>query len=202
MANKTSICKQALGKLGANTIIDATQMTTEAQLCEEYYQDILEDILEEHPWTFAIKRYELPKSAESPPKPFAAKFLVPPDVLRVLDASSNPDFTEMNPTDWQLEGRYIIANAGIMYARAVSKQTDPGEFSAKFTRVLVTRLAAEMALAITQSRELHKQLMDEFAILLDYAVSADGQQGRSRKYRSDQLILVRTSGTSFAGPFV
>lgn len=202
MPSQVSICNQALSKLGANRIISIDQDSTEAKLCKLYYQDILDDLLEEHPWTFALKRYELPQMAESPPKPFVAQFLIPSDVLRIVKASSNPDFRKQNTTEWQVENGHILADTESIYIQAIITLVDPNVFSLKFTRAFVTRLAAEMSINITQSREMHRQLMDEFGLLLDSAVSADSQQGRTRKYHSDQLLNVRTTGTSFAGPEV
>lgn len=202
MASQTSICNQALAKLGANPIINIDQESTEAQLCKTFYTDVLQAVLEEYPWTFATKRYELPKSAETPPPPFAAQYLIPSNILAIVQASSNPDFTRINPTEWQVENGYIVSDSGTMYIKAIIDVTDTRMFSAKFIRAFVSRMAAELSLPITQSREMHRQLMEEYGILLDRAISADGQQGRSRKYRSMQLIMVRTAGTSYAGPTV
>ena len=200
--SQTQICNQAIGKLGGTPIIDINQDSTEAKLCKSFYADVLQTLLEDHPWTFATKRYELPQSAETPPKPFASQYLIPSNVLRILEASSNPDFSKSNSTQWQVENGFIISDEGSMYIRAIIDETDLNKFTPSFIRVFVVRLAAEISLALTQSREMHRQLMEEYGILLDRAISSDGQQGRTRKYRSEQLILVRTAGTSYAGPTV
>lgn len=202
MASQTSICNQALAKLGANQIINIDQDNTEAKLCKAHYTDILESILEEYPWSFATKRYKLPKSAESPPPPFGAQFLIPSEVLRVVEASANPDFAKENTTEWQIEGGFILSDSGVIFIRAIVKNIDAISYPPKFVRALVCRLAGELSLAITQSREMHRQLMEEYGILLDKAITTDGQRGRSRRYRSNQLIKVRTSGTTYAGPTV
>jgi len=202
MTSQVSICNQAIGKLGGTPILNIDQDSTEAKLCKAFYDDILQTLLEDYPWTFATKRYELPQSAETPPKPFAAQYLIPPNILRILEAGSNPDFSRTGSTNWQVENGFIVSNEGSMYIRAIIHETDTNAFSPSFVRVFVTRLAAEISLALTQSREMHRQLMEEYGILLDRAMSADGQQGRTRKLRSNQLILVRTAGTSFAGPTV
>ncbi len=201
-ASQTEVCNQAIGKLGGTPIINIDQDSTEAKLCKSFYDDVLQTLLEDHPWTFATKRYELPQSAETPPKPFASQYLIPPNILRIIEASSNPDFTRNNTTEWQVENGFILSNTDTMYIRAIIHETDINKFSPSFIRVFVTRMAAEMSLAITQSREMHRQLMEEYGILLDRAISSDGQQGRTRKYRSDQLIVVRSAGTTFAGPIV
>jgi hypothetical protein len=199
--SQTQICNQAIGKLGGTPIIDIDQDSTEAKLCKSFYDDVLQTLLEEHPWTFATKRYELPQSAETPPKPFAVQYLIPPNVLRIINASANPNFSKNNTTQWQVENGFILSNDGTMFIRAIINETDLDKFTPSFIRVFVVRLAAEISLALTQSSSMHTQLMQEFGILFERAVSSDSQQGTSRRYRSDQLILVRTAGTSFAGPY-
>lgn len=198
MASQISVCNQALRKLGANPITSIDQNTSEAAICKEFYTDVLNDLLEEHPWSFATKRYELPKSAETPPSPFSAQFLIPADVLRVLQASDNPDFTRPNGLYWVVEGRFILANTDAMFVSTIIEITDVHSLSAKFVRAFIARIAAEMALPITQSREMHRQLMEEYGLLMGSAISADGQQGRSRQYRSNQLTSVRNMGSSYA----
>jgi len=202
MASETSICNQALRKLGANPILDINQNTPEAGLCKEFYFDVRDSLLEDYPWTFATKRYKLPKSGEMAPEPFSAQFLIPADVLRVVQASDNPDFTKINSLDWVVENGFILANASNLYIQTIVSKFDVKALSSKFIRAFVARLAAELSLPITQSREMHRQFMEEFGILMMSAQSADGQQGRSRRYRSSQLTEVRAAGSSYAGPTV
>jgi len=191
MSSQISICNQALRKLGANPITSIDQDTTEAAICKVFYDDVRDDLLEEYPWTFATKRYELPKSAETPPKPYSAQFLVPPDVLRIIQASDRPDFDRTNHLDWVVEGGFILADSGTMFLQVIFRVTDPLALSSKFVRAFVARLAAEMSLPITQSREMHRQLMEEFGLLMGSAMSADSQQGRTRTFRSTALTSAR-----------
>lgn len=202
MTSQTSLCNQAIGKLGGTPIINIDQDSTEAKLCKAFYDDVLQDSLEDHQWTFATKRYELPKSAETPPKPFAAQYLIPPNVLRILNASDDPNFSRGRSVEWQVENGYILTNAGQMYIRAIIEVNDTNMFSNKFLRAFVIRLAAELSLALTQSASMHSSLMQEYGMLLDRAISADSQQGTPRKFKSDQLIVIRSAGTSYAGPYV
>lgn len=202
MPSQISICNQALVKLGANTITSIDQNTTEAGICKAFYTDVLNTVLEEYPWTFATKRYELPQKAGTPPKPFAAWYLIPSNVIRIVDASSDPNFDRANSTDWVVENGDILSNDGSMYIRAIIEVTDTSLYTAGFVRAFIVRLAAEMSTAITRSRELADQLMRDYSIQVQRAISADSQQGRTRTYRSNQLITVRNAGTSYAGPTV
>jgi hypothetical protein len=202
MPSQISICNQALVKLGANTITSIDQGTTEANMCKAFYTDVLNSVLEEYPWTFATKRYELPQKAGTPPQPYSAWYLIPSNVIRIVEASSNPNFNRANSTQWEIEGENILTNDDSLFIRAIIETPDPSMYTAGFVRAFVVRLAAEMSTAITHSRQMADQLMRDYSIQVQRAISSDGQQGRTRKYRSNQLIDVRNAGTSFAGPTV
>jgi len=202
MPSQTAICNQALVKLGASTIINMDQETTEAVACKTFYTDTLYAVLDEYPWSFATKRYQLPRSGETPPLPFAAQFLIPSKVIRIVEAGANPNFNRTNATEWQVEDGYILTNVGVMYIRAIMEVDDPKKYSPGFIRAFIARLAAEMCTAITSSATLQTKLMEEYAGVVSRAISADSQQGRTRKYRSNQLIDSRAAGTNVAGPYV
>lgn len=202
MPTITSICNQALVKLGAETVINIDQGTTEAIICKAFYEDTLQAVLDEYPWSFATQRYQLPQSAETPPAPFAAQYLIPSNVLRIVEASANPNFERENTTDWRVENGFILSNMGSMYIRAIVKTTDPSKYSPGFVRAFVARLAAEMCTAVTSSREMAAQLSQEYVQVVQRAINADSQQARTRKYRSNQLITVRQAGNTSAGPYV
>lgn len=70
--NKIDIANNALAKLGARKITSFTQSgSNEAEAINEVYDDILEEVLSEHPWTFAQRRAAL-------------DYVVPDDVSRTI----------------------------------------------------------------------------------------------------------------------
>ncbi len=190
--SKTSISNQALVALGANTIVSIDADTTEAKICKLYYDDILDSMLDMASWSFATKQKELPPSADgNVPKPFTHQFLIPKDVIRILEASEDPDFTQQNPTYWQINGKYIVANSAKLFIRYIERVTDTAAFTPSFTQAFVARLAAEIAPAITQSASTADRFMKKAGSLIQIAAAIDGTQGRSRKLRSPKYLNVR-----------
>lgn len=205
MPSVTSICNQALSRLGANKIININDDTTEAGLCRAMYEVVRDNVIEEHQWSFAIKRYKLPKSSpDEANSQYSNKFLIPVEVINIILASSNPDDRIPNTTSWRVEGEYIVANADSMYVKAVTRVVDPNLYSPMFIQALTVRLAAELAYPITQNSSLGRNLLQEYARLLELAAQKDGQQGSTVRIRSSRYIAARASGGggSYLGPYV
>jgi hypothetical protein len=62
MVSKTSICNKALRKLGSKPVMNVdTDTSRQATLCKSAYDDILDEVLREHNWNFAVTRQALNK---------------------------------------------------------------------------------------------------------------------------------------------
>lgn len=191
----TSICNKALSRLGANFIIDIDSETTEAQLCKANYDLTRDVVLEEHQWTFAIRRYELPKVAGTDvTNQYANKYLLPTEVINVIRAGSEKDDRRPNPDNFRVENGHIVSDAEKMYVKAVIRITDPQQYSPMFIQALAIRLASELAWPVVQNTNLAQGLLQEYARLLELAAQKDGQQGTTERIRSGRYVAVRASG--------
>ena len=194
MASEVSICNQAISWLGATPIASLDDDTTEARLCKANYAQVRDAVLEEHDWTFAIGRFDLPKNAVGPTNGYGNGFQIPSSVLRVLDVNCGED--------WRVEGQDIVTNEAAVSIRAVVRVDDPNRFSSLFVQALAARLAADLAISITQSREMQKQHYQIYLDKLAAAVANDGMQGKSRQVTASWLRNSRAGGTALAGPTV
>ncbi len=95
--------------------------------------------------------------------------------------------------DWQKEGRFIVTEGavGILDVTAVVRVADSSQWSPAFAQVLAARLAAELALPITQDRALQSTLWTLYETKLKDALASDGRQGRSRRIRANALARRR-----------
>ena len=189
--SQTSICNQALTSLGAKEILSINDNTTEARLCKLHYQPTLNSLLEMASWTFATVTIPLPRSAESAPPPYTSKFLIPVNILRVIEASEDPNFNIANTTYWQIQGEYIVSDSAEIYIRAIRNDIDTNAFTPTFHDAFVARLAAEMSLAITQSNTTSQEAYAKAGNLLQMAVTMDSSQGRTRPLRSSKYLNAR-----------
>jgi len=117
MASEVGICNTALAWLGGQIIISLDDEITEAKLCKAIYYDILEAMLQEYDWTFAVKRYNLPKLALAPAHGYSSAFHIPPEVIKINDVVDN--------NDWQVEGQDIVTNNDNVRIVALVAITDP-----------------------------------------------------------------------------
>lgn len=84
--DKVAIANLALSKIGSTRITSFTQTgSNEAAIVNGVYDDILEEVLSEHPWSFAQKRTEL-------------EYTVPDDVSRTIDDTVYVPVTITNAT--------------------------------------------------------------------------------------------------------
>lgn len=172
MATDVGICNSALAKIGAERISSLSETTKRAIFCNEQYEKLRDEVLEAHPWNFALLRASLTSSG-TPTWGYDYTYPLPTNCLRVVKA-------EYDDIEWKVEGRDILTDEGspfnILY---ISQVTDPSYFTPLFAEALACRLAADLAYAIAQSNTLQTTMMDAYNKVLRQARSADAQGGGS-----------------------
>lgn len=200
-----AICNQALSWLGANRIIDLDEDSVEAKLCKANYDPLRSAVLEEHEWSFAIRR-----QANSTPLADSDeikdaydgmnRFLLADvqGVVRVLQVSGNAQFRDSDETEWYIEQNYIMTDMNKIYVRYIFDMVETGKFSAMFTQAFAARLAVELALPITESTERATAMFQLYQQKLQLAQNADGIQGKTRRIRSTWMNKSRhrSAGTT------
>lgn len=201
MTTEVSICNQALGWLGEGFITSLDDDSKAAELCKLNYPELRNAVLEAANWTFASKRFELPKTDPPPPYGYANRYRLPSEVLRVIEVNKIDYY---DPTrDWQKEGDSIVTNDNECRTRCIVQITDPTLFSPLFVQALAQRLAADLAVPITQSRALQGDHWQLYTAKMREAKALDGMQGKSKRARSRYLENARwSSGPAGAGPTV
>ena len=81
---ETSICNSALIKIGADRINSMTETNRRAQLCNEQYSKVRDEVLRSHPWNFAITRAEFSQLTTTPSFGYNYEYSIPSDCLRIL----------------------------------------------------------------------------------------------------------------------
>ncbi len=205
-ASEVAICNQALGWVGGNLIISLGDDSGEAKLCNANYASLRDAVLEEREWTFAVARIEPAPLATLPLYGFDKQFQIPPDVIRVLQVSradsdvvsggaisrSGTGLGRETEIEWLREGSTIVANnATRIYARVITRITDTTKFSPAFDQALAARIAMDLAIPIASSAKLQKDMASMYGEKIALAAASDGLQGRSTRWRSNSLTVVR-----------
>jgi len=184
VASDVSIANQALSFLGADPIISLDDDQTEAKLVKANYAAIRLSLLEQHNWTFATAWADLNPLADPPVNQFSHAFPLPSTLLRVLFVGQDFEHPE---GAWRKEGNNIVKDGDTCRIQYILDITDPNNFSSLFVQAFAQRLAADLAIPLTNSRSLMENHWQLYEAKMKQAVSRDQLQGKSRRIRSRWL---------------
>ncbi len=187
--SEVDICNLALGWLGGNIITSLNDQSTEAKLCKANYELCRDVVLEERDWTFASTRLALAPATPAPEFGEYNGFQIPSDAIRILDADADPDFRYKR--HWLKEENFILMNNDVCYIRYTKQIDDPTKFSKGFDHAFAARLALDICIPLTHSRELQVEMANLYASKLQSAGAMDGLQGKNRPIGTTRLIRVR-----------
>ena len=194
MVTAIEIANLALGQLGAGPITSFTDKTVEARLARQYYPLVRDTVLEDHNWTFAIKRVgPLTPLSDKPAFQFEYAFPLPSDCLRVVLATwdKKQNYTRPQNLIFQVENNAIMTNMQPVYVKYIYRVASTLSFSPAFVDALTTRLAAEMALALTNNLNLQDQMYKLYGFKVQVAARSDGMQGTSQRMPPGSLVSLR-----------
>jgi|TARA_R110000803_G_scaffold24974_2_gene59873 hypothetical protein len=189
MASEVQICNLALAKVGDEQITSLTENSKAARLCNLVYEPMRDTTLRSHPWNFAIQRVELAASTETPSYEYNAQFALPSDFLRLLGTNM------LDAAKFTVEGNLLLCNASALKIKYIYQVTDPNKFDWLFIEALSARIAAELSIAMTDSRTLTVDLFNLFSTKLADARSADATEGTPDDITADTWLNSRVAFT-------
>lgn len=180
MASKVEVCNMALGALGAPLIASIDDQNTGARLCKSNFASVANAVMEERPWSFAVRRRSYSREVATPVFGYAYQYLIETDVVRVLEAYVETP----GDLDFAVEERRVLCDeADGIFIRSTVAVPDPVNWSPGFTMAVVYRLAAMMAIPLVDNRTLQADLWALYAKQLSLAGTLDGMQGRAEVRR-------------------
>jgi hypothetical protein len=194
----TDIANQALSRLGQPMISDIEENMPGAIACRTHYEMVRDSLLRQHPWNFAASRAELTASATAPAFGWAYSYPLPSDGLRLL--TLNGVQASKCSSEFVLEGGHLLTNAGEAKITYVRRIVDPTAFDPIFCEVLILRLAAALAVAITGSEEKRNQLEALAGEKMREASFVDAGERRVSVRNPVHNIVARTRGYHSADP--
>lgn len=202
--SETQIVNLALVRLGhKQTITSLDEGTPTADVAKVLYAPSRDAVLEAHPWNFAIRRAELSRSADAPDFEFQYRFALPsgpnpPYCLRVIRTRwealpgtgswvySLPfvsGYTSLVP--YRIEGRWLLANEEACAIEYIARIEDVAQYTGSFVHSLSLKLAAEMALPLTDEARVVQSMTQLYESSLRDARTADAQEGTPREVIDD-----------------
>ncbi len=185
--NSIELCSSALIKLGADGISSFEDGTAEARVAVRLYPLVRDAMLSAHPWSFATKQVDLARLASTPITDFTYAYQLPNDFLNALSAGGHG---RGRGFVYQIVNRQLHTNPASVVLTYIFRPSE-GDFPAYFVPALVTRLAAEFCLPLTEDTSR----ADRFTRLADdelrLAKLVDSQQDTPPKVEDFTLIEAR-----------
>ena len=139
MLTKIDICSFALLKLGEEPIQSLTDNSAAAQLSRTLFDPVIDALTASHPWRFAQKQYALSKTTDE-------DFLIPADVLRVLDCRG------------EVVGNKIVSPSNAITINTIVR-TGPENFPSYFVSLAATKLAMEFCIPLSGDQNIFRMLV-------------------------------------------
>lgn len=175
MPSETDVINIAAHLVGATAIVSPGDGSITANVTDDLYSEVRDQLLAGHPWNFATKRVQLAQSSTDPTFEFDHAYPLPSDWLRTVsvhdnDAGHGTVLYRVEQVAGQLA---IVASSDQIWLRYVSRVADPNLMTADFRRALSVSLARDLAVKLASSNTLQDQLAKQAARILAQARSAD-----------------------------
>jgi len=186
MSTRVSISNLALTILGADRITSIEDNNENARRLAAIYDSCLDDVLRAHPWNFAIKRQLLARLTSTPVFGYDYEYQLPSDCIRVLEVNDGSNLI----SNYVIEGRKLLVDEDSVYIKFIERITDPNYYTPQFIMVLSSRLAAELAYAITNNKSNAELIMQLYLDRLQKAKETDTQESDASIVVDDDLWTI------------
>lgn len=184
MASVVGICNNALIKIGHDTITALTENSKAARLCNQIYEDIRDAVFRAHPWNCLIDRVELAALTTTPAFEYTYEYQLPADCLRVLSVQEDD-------IEFKIENRTLLTDEAEISIRYIKQETDPNAYDALLREAVAARLAAELAIPLSDSTTLAATMWEAYKQKLVEARGMDGQEGTPEDITAELWLEAR-----------
>lgn len=198
MASVIQIANRALTKLGAARIISLGDDNKQSRAVLSCFDDLRDDELRSHRWSFAMKRTSLAADSEAPAFGFTYAYTLPADFLRLdlvndeFPAVVMDNYIGMETNEYTIEGNKILANiAAPLKLRYIARIEDPNQMDVNFREALSCRIAAELAEDLTQSNQKRELAWNEYKQAVSRAIRTNAIEKPPMMQGDNQWIMSR-----------
>lgn len=194
MANTVEIANIALQMIGEPAITSFDENTSAARLAQVRFPTARDAVLRDHPWNFAKRRQRLAQLADPPAFGWEHQYALPSDWLRTLKVFTQSAFHHQGSAAqlrYQIEGRRLLADADEVFLVYIARVTNTEEWDALATEALAARLAAELAVALTDSRQFAAQLRDDYQEKIQRARGVDAKDEPADVIEANEWLVSR-----------
>ena len=191
----TTICNQALGRIGAKRIVDLdddSDTKPEAQQCRLHFKPTRDALQRSHFWVFNKGREALSQDTNDPPFEYANQFLLPSDFLRYRykhdgGAASNEISVFSFSLETNVDGARVLLtdedSVNLVYSKLV---TDAAKFDPLFVEVLVLKLARKLSVPLSGDDKMTEGIDADLKPLMASVRALDRNEGAGTRQNDQQ----------------
>ncbi len=185
MATKIDLISNALIMIGDSPISSLDGGTRREVVADKLYDNIVQNELTKHRWTFARKQVEITKQVSTPPDPngWSSIYQLPTDLLFLITVS--PD------SNYQVYGDKLYSNSSNeLYADYIYNVAE-ADWPVYFAKVVEYALAMDFAASIRDSSAARGEMASAYVNASRMARFTDSQQAPVERIRSNPFASVR-----------
>ena len=182
------ISSRALILIGAEPISSFDDGTTEALVCVNLYEDIVQSALVNTRWRFATNQKVLNQLSDAPTGRYDLAYQLPSDLI-MLHAITVSD----NLVDYQLYGNKVYADTASTVIADYTFRASEEDFPSYFTIAVEFSLAVILATSIARDSALASLMTQRADAAMAKARSTDSQQQTTRKLETSRFLTARRS---------
>lgn len=183
MASVTDIYNQALANLGVTRYVsDTTDQTLEAEVCNQWYEQVRDELLRSADWPFARRRVTLALVADGPGH-WEYQYRYPSDCLflraLVVDGVRNPRTDQRTEFEVASDATARVIWTDMESASAVytKRITDTTVFDPLFVSALAWGLSARIAMPLSVDSRLSQMASQQYSLAVQRALAAAFNEG-------------------------
>lgn len=193
--SETEIANDALTDLGQETIMSRTDDNARARAVNAVLNSVRDKVLRVHRWNSAVKRSQLSKLSTGPVFGFTNAFQLPSDFLRL---SSLDNLNLRFRIEHGVDGRVLVSDESAINLIYIARIIDVSQMDLGLTAAISARLAAEIALKLTGSRVVQREMEQKYLNVLSEAMFIDSLESPVETFEGTTWLNARLSGR---GPF-
>jgi len=185
-SSETGIVNTGLILLGELPILSLTDDSDVARAANAVFTQIRDEVLAQHPWNGCTKQVTLAQLSGTPIFGWSYQYVYPSDGLRIL-------FTDDDQYAWKVsigtdgQSKVVLSNAPTLAVEYIFRQTNVSRYGSWLSFAMSKRMAAELALTLTQHQGKAQGFMAAYQAQLSMSKMMDGQEQSTSEVTSTTL---------------
>lgn len=194
---KEQVANRSLALIGAEPITSfEDEDSQEAEYLTQIYDGLIESVLTQKPWRFAMKQAELDRLGAVPVGRWDAAYQLPSDLLALRAITINDCIIDYDRYDNMI---YCNASTEDTLVADYIYKADPSTWLPYFTQGVVYLLAGLMGGALARSSDLVDKYTKMGEAAITKAANIEAQSQTTKHLRMNRFLAVR--GNTRAGGF-